>query len=1684
MELTYVNTSDRAFTIMINGLTAYRAYSVANPAVPYVVEFSVPVYGSAVVVSLTAIKAAMHISAIEVARHYPGLYRNNVNTPMMMRTVTRLDMGGDFAPFLDSEGRTWEPDVPLMYFNNRTSSVRVGPAVQVAGTGSSPDFLPLRVLQTATTIAAQNLTGVGLSIVVPVLDKFYHTARLHFAEVQGLTAGQRVMNIYVNNELVYAGLDVVRLAGPSKAMFLDFNMEPVPAATGSSTVTIAVINAPASPVQEPLLSALEVLRHSPLPQVFDPFPDGTLRINCGGEAMVSPAGFPYVADRYFSGGVAVPASLAKFAFMAGEQDNNLALQVAASYREFSGETLNYYRIPVPRPGLYLVRLLFVELEYSNTSERAFTVSFQDTTVLIHFNSADLAIATTKAVHVPVTTPNLTIAFDRGPSGAPYINSIEVYPAPEGQYREALTSPSLLFTLTRINVGGDSIGDSLGRLWSRDNYGSWYSQQRSVVFTTQANISNLNATLDRLPAGIYQSFRKAPGGQPTDPPARLTYSITLVPAAWVLVRLHFAEIELSLPGDRLLDIRINNQLVLEGLDIVRQVGPNAGMHRDFRVQIEDPQGYLVVEVVANARGRVAEPILSAFEILALLEMLPAPPSPPGALHINCGGGAYMNARNVQWTGDAYFEGGTAVAATDNATALLVENTSQDAPVVASYREWPRGSGVGNYVIPVVKGTYLIRMHFAELKYANTSLRPLALVINDDPVGVSYTPSAFASHEQFEYVVAVPGPNLTLSFASVDSTPYINAIEVVPVPAPSYFSTIVAPPAVLFAYGRWNVGGKDVVDSLGRRFYGDDPANYAPPASTAPYSVSNDVVIGGADVGPSYVSAALLRSGRRALPSALNQSSSSSSVPTISMPLRLPAHLVFYLLRLHFCEVEYATAGVRVMDILINGFVAYEKLDVVKEAGASTSLYKDFNVQADGTGLLLVQIRASAASKVQQPMLSAVEMLLHDQLSQPPLPRSDDAAVVRINCGGGVATDSFGRQWLPDRFYSGGQAVPARPSVMAAMYSTVGLNAHLMASQRTWPQDVLGGSYVIPLSQPGLYWVRLYFAEVDPLSLGNTTRAFSVSLDGRVVLGNLSDPTPFSLSLYEFCAHVSGTNLSITLAPLTGQPVINAIEVAAAPAGMYRETYSAPVISVVVKRVNTGGNTLMDSQGRHWLLDDRVTDLNNHTTTLWTTRPVAVRAEAGDYEQSVYQSARISKGATKGGIVVPTSLRKVLTQTLTPGSSFYLVRLHFAELQYLRAGDRVMDILLNGQVVRSGLDLVKEVGPMSATYLDFKVQADTSNAVAYEVRPSNGSRVQEALLCGAELLYSLFETPPLSTKGAIRINCGGQEYTDPAGNLWAADDYFSSGVAVSGSRKNIQRQLSQMETNAELYASYRYWPGGANNSYSIPIESAPGLYLVRVYFGEFEFSSPLLRSYSILLNGFLVVSQLNPPEAGVMYFYEFSLAVPGPNLTITFSRSIGNPMVSALEIVAQPEGLFNQTTTTKDILNLFGPNRKNIGGMPYMDPSGRSWRSDDPTQYTNPNTTTNTALVPIRGTEEAPQFLPLAAYQSERLVREEHLGPDGLSTSIAVSSSNKFIIRLHFAELTVEDVGGRVLDVYINEKVSECCLLSVCLQPPEHSSMAGSAHMTCVEAASALPCLSLCVCVGVCEGEGHKGTGLPR
>jgi hypothetical protein len=54
----------------------------------------------------------------------------------------------------------------------------------------------------------------------------------------------------------------------------------------------------------------------------------------------------------------------------------------------------------------------------------------------------------------------------------------------------------------------------------------------------------------------------------------------------------------------------------------------------------------------------------------------------------------------------------------------------------------------------------------------------------------------------------------------------------------------------------------------------------------------------------------------------------------------------------------------------------------------------------------------------------------------------------------------------------------------------------------------------------------------------------------------------------------------------------------------------------------------------------------------------------------------------------------------GEARHTVRLHFAELDAAAPGERVFDILLNGKVAATGVDIAREVGPAKALVKEFR------------------------------------------------------------------------------------------------------------------------------------------------------------------------------------------------------------------------------------------------------------------------------------------------------------------------------------------------------------------------------------------------
>lgn len=81
-----------------------------------------------------------------------------------------------------------------------------------------------------------------------------YTVRMHFAEIEGAAAGERVCDVQLNGQTVAAGLDVVRDAGgPMKALVKEFK-----GVAATSSLDIALL--PKGGKAAPILSALEIVR--------------------------------------------------------------------------------------------------------------------------------------------------------------------------------------------------------------------------------------------------------------------------------------------------------------------------------------------------------------------------------------------------------------------------------------------------------------------------------------------------------------------------------------------------------------------------------------------------------------------------------------------------------------------------------------------------------------------------------------------------------------------------------------------------------------------------------------------------------------------------------------------------------------------------------------------------------------------------------------------------------------------------------------------------------------------------------------------------------------------------------------------------------------------------------------------------------------------------------------------------------------------------------------------------------------------------------------------------------------------------------------------------------------------------------------------------------------------------------
>jgi hypothetical protein len=193
-----------------------------------------------------------------------------------------------------------------------------------------------------------------------------------------------------------------------------------------------------------------------------------------------------------------------------------------------------------------------------------------------------------------------------------------------------------------------------------------------------------------------------------------------------------------------------------------------------------------------------------------------------------------------------------------------------------------------------------------------------------------------------------------------------------------------------------------------------------------------------------------------------------------------------------------------------------------------------------------------------------------------------------------------------------------------------------------------------------------------------------------------------------------------------------------------------------------------------------------------------------------------------------------------------------------------------------------------------QAILGCAVAGLLAFATGCRTSNQCAASAAAQISEPPAPAVSqpARPVIRVNAGAYEaYTDPSGNVWKADQGFTSGDMID--RPGIEIANTQVP---ELYRSEHY----SMNSFSWEVPN--GKYLAKLHFAEtFEgIYGPGERVFSFNVHGrefkdFDVWAKAG--GANRAYVESVPVEVTEGKFRVTFASQIENPQINAIELIPQ-------------------------------------------------------------------------------------------------------------------------------------------------------------------------------------------
>ncbi|MFK8185221.1 MAG: malectin domain-containing carbohydrate-binding protein [Phormidesmis sp.] len=261
-----------------------------------------------------------------------------------------------------------------------------------------------------------------------------------------------------------------------------------------------------------------------------------------------------------------------------------------------------------------------------------------------------------------------------------------------------------------------------------------------------------------------------------------------------------------------------------------------------------------------------------------------------------------------------------------------------------------------------------------------------------------------------------------------------------------------------------------------------------------------------------------------------------------------------------------------------------------------------------------------------------------------------------------------------------------------------------------------------------------------------------------------------------------------------------------------------------RINVGGEEYTDRAGQIWIADQYFEDGKTARTDerIWNTP-----------DDPIYQTERYAG---------------TMDYHIPVANGIYTVELHFAEIYWSASDKRTFDIEIEGEGKGDRVDIYKETGKNKAIQKTFTSILVTDGLLDLHL----GAVKNAAKLSGIEVSAQALLNPTLpapqallnAEAAAIRVNSGGEQYTDREGNVWLADTYFDDGW--TSSRNNS----IQGTPDDPLYQSERY---ARTLDYSVPV--ANGTYSVNLLFAETYWSDAGKRIFDVSVEGRSVAENLD-------------------------------------------------------------------------------------------------------------------------------------------------------------------------------------------------------------------------------------